>query len=262
MRVLGLMMVRDGEEMLSTTLSSMSLYCDAIYVLNDRSTDATLQILQDNPTVQNVFSADSSLSASSWYFAEANCLRLLYTMADFYHPDWCILLDHDMILEPSNSVRDILDNTDQSSSLIYLPCISVWSDPTYPALVPLMSEAKSIQGRIWRYYPGLVPGSKRLHNTSHPANILDFGEAERIDALAVYHYGWDTLEKRLAKVRAYMELDPRCEHNFGVPYDRGLLFGYTLDQLPELLREYERRARSACAEPAQIDPSDTTLASS
>ncbi|MEV4432567.1 hypothetical protein [Streptomyces sp. NPDC049585] len=56
------------------------------------------------------------------------------------------------------------------------------------------------------------------------------------------HSGWDTLDKRIARVRLYQKLDPDNVHNFGAAYDRALLFGYRLDELDQLKADYARRA--------------------
>src|SRR5262245_15609579 len=110
-------------------------------------------------------------------------------------------------------------------------------------MVPLMGKAIATRGRIWRYYPGLQAGTKPIHNGYLPVNIKDFGTVEKLDSITFNHLGWDTLRKRIAKVDLYQSLDPRCEYNLGVPYDRGLLFGYDRGALKELLSEYRSRLK-------------------
>jgi len=241
MRILGLMMVRNGEDRVKYALDSMALCCDAICVLDDRSVDRTPEILRTHPAVTNTFTADSAISQEDWFFPESRCLDLLYRMADFYVPDWIVAVDHDQIIEPAREVRQILSSVEANFSVVKTSCVSVWRDQRYPLMVPLLSPAKSLQGRIWRYYPGLTAGSKPLHNGHSPSNISNFGDTKTIDTITFYHYGWDTLQKRIDKVNFYTSLDPTYEYNFNVPYDCSLLFGYKRHAIDELIRGYRTK---------------------
>lgn len=241
MKVLGLVMVRNGESRVERALDSMALYCDDVYVLNNRSVDRTADILELHPAVTNVFSADATSSQEAWVFPESMCLDLLYRMADFCIPDWVVYVNDDETIEPAKEIRQVLASLDQEVSGVALSLVSVWNDSRYPRMVPLMSQAKSLQGRIWRYYRGSTAGTKPLHNSVLPSNIEDFGEIKKLNSPVVYHQGWDTLEKRINKVDLYTSLDPQYEHSFGVPYDQGLLFGYKREAINDLIRDYRLR---------------------
>ena len=241
MKVLGLMMVRNGEDRVATALDALRACCDEVFAIDDRSLDQTPRVLSEHPIVTNVFTVDPAISQQDWFFPESMGLNLLYRMADFAVPDWVIFLDDDQVIESPERLRTILAAVPPSVVALLTPMVSVWADPDYPVMVPLMGKATSLQGNIWRYRPGLEAGSKTLHNGHLPVNIERFGRVDRLDSITFLHHGWDTLRKRIAKVDYYQSLDPRCEHNFGVPYDRGLLFGYERAALKDLLREYRRR---------------------
>jgi glycosyltransferase involved in cell wall biosynthesis len=235
------MFVRNGESRVEKTLDSMAAYCDAVYVLNDRSTDGTLEVLRNHPLVANVFTADPRISSQSWFFSESACLNLLYRMADFYLPDWLVVLADDEIINPAGSLRDTLQQVDEGVAAIKLNRVSSWTDELYPLMVPLMSRARALDGRLWRYFPNLIPYEKPLHNGYLPANIEKFGATYTLPNHELVHGGWDTLANRIEKVDLYSALDSECKYNYGVPYDKGLLFGYTRDQIPALIAEYRRR---------------------
>lgn len=57
------------------------------------------------------------------------------------------------------------------------------------------------------------------------------------------HSGWSTLAERILRVEHYLRLDPDYRFNFGVAYDRSLLFGYALDEVDLLKADYRRRIR-------------------
>jgi hypothetical protein len=241
MKILGLMMVRNGEGMLAQALDSLAVCCNIIYALNDRSIDRTAEILHEHPAVSNVFTVDPTISQSAWFFPESLMLDLLYRMADLYSPDWVISIDHDQTIEPATEVRSVLSKVGPECVAVEAVCASVWNDPEYPLMVPLMSSAKRLACNIWRYRPGLLAPTKRLHNDRVPPNIHDFGSVEPTGEFVLYHQGWDTLQKRIEKVDLYTARDPGYELNSGIPYDRGLLFGYERNAVQQLVRDYEQR---------------------
>lgn len=121
--------------------------------------------------------------------------------------------------------------------------VSRWDDPEYPDMVPVMGTAEAMRGPFWRWYPGLYAGPKLMHNSHWPANITDHGRIGQLDGIRLTHNGWSTLEERISRVGHYMRLDPDFRHNFGVAYDRSLLFGYALDEVDLLKADYHRRVR-------------------
>src|SRR5712692_7279820 len=138
MRFLGLVMAHNAETVLGKALQNLSLYCDAVYVLNDRSSDETFSIARHFPIVQNIFSIDPSLPAEEWYFPEGQLLQLLYNMAEFYQPDWIIRLDADECVEGWADLRSYLDSLPPHVSGVQCPKVSGWADREYPQKVALM----------------------------------------------------------------------------------------------------------------------------
>ncbi len=251
MKVLGLSFVRNAEERLPSALDSMAIYCDEIYVVDDRSTDRTPDILRQHPAVTNVFTAPSGLSDAPWYFPEHMYLDLLYRMADLSQPDWVVILSADERIEPAERVRPILSEAAATTAGIQMNLVSAWNDPHFPFMVPVMGQARSQAGRIWRYNPGLRSEGKRLHNSYFPANIGNYGQVAFTNEFFIAHAGWATLAERIAKVDLYTALDRELELNNGIPYDVGLLFGFQRDRVDDLIREYERRVDLIRAVPRQ-----------
>jgi len=244
MKVLGLSFVRNAEERLAAALDSMAVYCDQICVVDDRSTDRTGDILRAHPAVSNVFTVDPELSDTPWYIPESALLSMLYSMADLCQPDWVVLLSADETIIPADQVRALLSGAESEIAGFQMHLVSAWNDERYPFMVPLMGQARSQAGRIWRYRPGLVSSGKRLHNSYFPVNITDFGRVEFQSDFVIDHAGWSTLAERIAKVDLYTALDPDIELNNDIPYDVGLLFGFGRHQIDDLVREYERRLES------------------
>ncbi len=235
--------MHNGERTVARTLHSLSAFCDDVYLIDDRSTDGTREILSRHSAVTNVVRARSDLPATPWLIPESAGLELLYRMADFCRPDWVVMIDADQTIDADVDIRSLLAQTPPGTAALLCPIISTWSDPQYPDLIPLMGSAETLRGPFWRWRPGLRAGSKALHNPHWPQNIAEFGHVKQVDGLRIRHSGWSTLAERVAKVHHYFALDPDCALNFGVAYDRSLLFGYTLDELDLLKTDYDRRVR-------------------
>ena len=67
------------------------------------------------------------------------------------------------------------------------------------------------------------------------------------DEIIFVHTGWSTLAKRVLAGGALHGARSDGRWNYGVPYGEGLLFGYRLDQLDELVADYRRMLRSGGA---------------
>ncbi|WP_315822275.1 hypothetical protein [Paraflavitalea speifideaquila] len=84
-----------------------------------------------------------------------------------------------------------------------------------------------------------------MHNPRFPANIEQYGESILSDDIRFIHRGWDTLGKRIQAVERYFRLDPTFEFNQGIPYDKGLLFGYKRNEIDRLINAYREKYASA-----------------
>jgi hypothetical protein len=241
-RVLGLCRVHNGGRTIARTLDSMAAFCDDIYVIDDRSTDDTAAILAGHPVVTNVVTAHPELPDTPWLIPEGSGLELLYRMADFCRPDWVVMIDADQTIEADVDVRALLTKTPPETVALLCPIVSVWDDPDFPEMIPLMGTNEALRGPFWRWRPGLRAGGKPLHNPHWPQDIGTLGEIEHADGVRVIHDGWSSVAERIAKARHYFRLDPDCAANFGVAYDRSLLFGYRLDEIDLLKADYVKRA--------------------
>ena len=121
-----------------------------------------------------------------------------------------------------------------------------------------MGTAESVRGPFWRWRPGLRAGTRVIHNPHWPANITDHGRIGLVNEIRLHHTGWATLAERIGKVEHYRKIDPDAQLNYGVPYDRALLFGYAYEEIDLLKADYQRRVRGDfdAAEPGARLPID------
>ena len=242
MKLIALVMARNAGSLLKVCLERMSEYCDGALVLDDRSTDQTGEIALRHRLVKKVYTVDRSVGEGNWCCSEGHHLTKLYSMAEAENADWVVRLDCDEYIDPGNHLRAVLEGQPKEVFGVRFPKQSTWDDPNYPELVPLMGPAKSRQGSVWRGLVGLR-AEQPLHNPRMPEGISARGRVADCEWPIFYHTGWNTLERRLQRARFYLSLDPSSSWNNGVCYDRGLLFGYSLDAVDELVREYRKRFR-------------------
>jgi glycosyltransferase involved in cell wall biosynthesis len=249
MKVVGLLMVRNCEKTIARQLSRVKAYCDAIVAVDDRSTDQTFQLLTAEPAVSQVRKLQAEDTAREWLFPENVLLNLLYKMAEEERATWMLRLDSDEDLEPAEGIRDLLESQPESVAGIQLHRRSIWRDPSHPEMVPLMGNATSRQGAVWRGIDGLS-AEQPMHNPRMPIQVPRRGSVVFSESPVVIHSGWDTLERRIRKVKLYQSLDPAGMWNHGVSYDRGLLFGYSFAELPRLVETYERKVAERIDSPS------------
>ena len=244
MYVLGLLRVHNGGTELKDSLDALAILCDSVVALEDRSDDGSLEVLQAHHGVGTIVSARSDLPHDPWLIDEATGLELLYRVADFHRPQWIVAVDHDQVVTSPELVRDILEAV--PTTVVGFDCTmrSSWNDPLYPDMVPLMSAASPRRRLIWRYRRGLHPGTNALHNGYAPPELEQSGEVRFDQRIVVRHSGWSTLAARMERARLYLSIDPASSMNHGVPYDRGLLFGYAINEVDQLIEEYRRRVAS------------------
>ncbi len=245
MRILGLMMVRNGAEQLSASLDRLGQFCDEVFLIDDRSTDQTSRIARKHPVVKTLFTIPSEVGDGPWLIPECDLLNLLYRMAELAEPDWVIRLDCDEHIEPASDLRALLEREPSTVSGVFFPRISTWNDPAHPDLVPLMGSATATRGlAAWRPVRGLT-ATQPLHNHRMPGGVAFAGEVVYRKSVVCMHDGWNTLKKRIERAQFYTMRDPEIQWNHGTPYDRGLLFGFGLHEIDRLLAEYQRRREAA-----------------
>jgi len=243
LRVLAVFRVHNGEDVLPRVIDALSGWCDDIYVIDDRSTDNSAEILGKHSGVTNLVRARSDLPSTPWLIPEPPGLELLYRMADFCCPDWVIMIDSDQVVEADVDVRDVLAATPDDVAALMCPMIPSWNDPDFRDMIPVMGTGESLRGPFWRWRPGLRAGTRVIHNPHWPANVTDYGRIGIVNDIRLLHTGWATLAERIDKVEHYRKLDPDAKLNYGVPYDRALLFGYAYDEIDLLKADYQRRVR-------------------
>lgn len=71
MRILAMTRAHNAGRTLAATLDSLAVFSDDIYVIDDRSTDDTAEILANHPAVTNVVRARPDLRSAAHAMADS-----------------------------------------------------------------------------------------------------------------------------------------------------------------------------------------------
>lgn len=199
------MIVKNEENRyLRETLENVIRYADQVLIIDDASTDNTVelckQILKDVPH-------KILINETSMFKEEYKLRQLQWKETLKMNPDWILFLDADEIFEEKmvEYSKNLMNN--DAVDLYCFRLFDMWNKESYR------------DDQYWdahtRHMPFLMrfqPKFKyKFRNTNQhcgrmPKNVYDLDYAN-ID-IRVKHYGWAREEDRIRKYQRYMELDP------------------------------------------------------
>ncbi|WP_282935951.1 glycosyltransferase [Paenibacillus sp. RC67] len=210
------MIVRnESERYLPRVLASLKHMIDEAVIIDDGSTDNTVNMVRDTlsglplrlvENQQSTFSNEVILRRQQWE-------ETIQT-----NPSWILNLDADEMFEDNfhEQLDDILKQ--QEHDAIYFRLYDMWNEKQYRSdsywyahqnYRPFLIRYREDMETKWRDTPqhcGRFPESiNQLSYTCHSARIK--------------HYGWARAEDRLAKYKRYMELDPDARYGWKEQYD-------------------------------------------
>lgn len=212
---LSMIMKNEGDRYLRRVLESAKEYITDAVIIDDGSTDNSVEIcqevLKDIPTVL-------IKNKSSKFSNEINLRRQQWEETIKTRPDWIVILDADEIFE--NRFKDhVLE-------LIKNPNIDVYTFRLYD----FWDETHYREDQFWnahyRYRPFLIRYKPDFqyhwheipqHCGRHPYNILNLPSAT--SDLRLKHYGWAIEADRKAKYQRYKLLDPDAKYGWKEQYE-------------------------------------------
>lgn len=201
--------VKNGERFAEECLRDLSLYVDEIVVLDDGSTDQTMDICRSFPKVTNVVRWEKD------FFHEGIDRNVVLALVKNTDPDWILLPDIDEVFEDrfKDEVRRMMENTDVDL-YAFLFC-HFWRSRTH-------YRVDGKWGRESREFPipRLVRNQKSLQYPVHrPLGTAQIsgvkGKCVRSD-IRVKHYGhlYEDISKH--KTSLYSSLDPESDYSYMV----------------------------------------------
>lgn len=221
------MVVKNEERRyLKQVLSSLSGYIDEAVIIDDGSSDHTInlcrEILKDIPLhiIQNeepMFAHEAELRKKQWH-------ETIKT-----NPDWILNLDADEMLEDSfwDHAQNLIKNQDYD--LYCFRLYDMWNETHYRE--DKYWNAHSIyRPFLMRYQPDFNYKWNEIpqHCGRFPVNTFSLPSVEIV--FRVKHFGWATQEDRTGKYQRYQLLDPDAIYGNREQYDS------IMDTTPNLIK--------------------------
>lgn len=209
MKLAGLLRIKNESRWIRMVLESLLGVCDHVFVLDDHSTDNTVEICQSFGSFVTGFRSSFDT------LDEARDKTFLLHQAMAYNPEWALMIDGDEVLE-AEAARKFIHLLDRPNFRVYtLQVIYLWNDERTmradgvygkfyrPSLFRVSQAADSAS---WRRTS--TPGN--LHCTSLPDGLR--GETAGESGIKLLHYGYIDAPLRRAKFEWYNQVNPGNKH--------------------------------------------------
>ncbi len=191
MKVIGLLIVKNEEDILREMLQHAAYWLDGIIAIDNGSTDATGQILRDSLLVKRIIFDDEE-------FNESRMVPNLIAIAQELNPDWLVDIDADEFFPVP--IRHVLNVCHPEINVVTVNIKYMIQGATY--------HRNNKWSRIYRNKPNLFDFDvlMKLHHGKMPIRkedriILDSN-------LDVIHNQVRSYEQGMRKYNNYLKLDP------------------------------------------------------
>jgi glycosyltransferase involved in cell wall biosynthesis len=213
MLIIGLMMCKDEVDIIKRTLDENSKFVDGFVILDNGSTDGTLEIIKKHPSVLEVIEDNGE-------FDERRLLKIMFQFADKYKADWYLEVDADEIVcQLINGIKFM--NLDKYN------CISF---NIYYMLEEMCYKIYKHWGRFYRNIglEKMLDGcDKAVYKLHWGKNPIPKDERKYFHSeVVMYHYQMRSYEQVVRKYNRYIEIDKDAIQGKG--YEQFKFFAHAL----------------------------------
>ncbi|ASK61093.1 glycosyl transferase [Virgibacillus phasianinus] len=223
---LSMVVKNESDRFLKHALKEHRKYIDEAVIIDDGSTDDTLELCLDVLNGIPVHTVENQISK---FANEVELRKQQWAETIKKEPDWILNLDADEIFEKrfAYEIHDLLQQTkfDVFSFRLY----DFWNSTHYREDA-LWRAHLTYRPFLVRHREGFVQKWKDTpqHCGRFPENIYELPNS--ISNLRLQHFGWANPDIRLEKFRRYSALDPESIHGNSEQYQS------ILDEHPNLIR--------------------------
>ncbi|WDZ59346.1 glycosyltransferase family 2 protein [Paenibacillus polymyxa] len=201
---LSMVIQNEGARFLKQVLESHAKYIDSAVIIDDGSTDDSVQICE---TILRNIRHNIISNSCSKFSNEVELRKQQWEATIDEQPDWILNVDADELFEEefSKKVHQLMEL--EKYSTMCFPLYDMWDEKHYREDEYWYAH-KTHRPFIARYSPEAVYDwlEEKQHCGRFPKNILDIGP-NLISDLKLKHLGWIREEDRLKKYKRYQILD-------------------------------------------------------
>jgi len=190
--------VKNGESYAGECLQGLSEFVDCIVILDDGSTDRTVQICRRFSKVRHL------LSWSKNFFHEGLDRNVVLAMAKDTRPEWILCLDIDEVFE--ECAREVIPDLVEANDIAMwgFHMYHFWRGHTHYRVDGQWGKETGdhVHTRLFRNQPGLCFPPQKAHG----AHVLGSEGRVAVSDLRIKHYGYADPEEAQAKYERYQQI--------------------------------------------------------
>lgn len=196
--------VKNGRLWAQECLCSLSQFVDEICVLDDGSTDGTVEICRSFDTVTHLLRWEKS------FFHEGIDRNCVMAMVKDTEPDWILMMDIDEVFE--ETIADELEwmlNHDEVAAWGFR-MLHFWRGRTHFRVDGAWGRetVHHIHPRLFRNQPGLHFPAQKIHG----AHVVGLEGRCALSEVCIKHYGYSYPEEVQRKYDRYIHQDPEGDY--------------------------------------------------
>ena len=203
MKLVAILRVKDEILCIKECLSKLSSLADEIVILDNDSTDGTLETFSEFPKIVKILHTEG--------YHEGRDMCLLLEEAKKRNPDWMLWIDGDEIFE-KHFTRSVIDGYMKSKyNQIKFKLCHFWLSKEYFRLDAFFfSYTMGPQRSMWRNLPSAYFSSRKMHH----GDIRGISGNAYISPYRIKHFGCIDRKKMQEKYERYVAVDDTNERTY------------------------------------------------